>query len=60
MIVLGTIPTAAGEALCFDRVRKQVAAETWPQLARGLRIVPAALGAQLPAYSGLAVAADAL
>jgi glucokinase len=60
MIVLGTIPTAAGEALCFEPVRKQVAAETWPQLARGLRIVPAALGAQLPAYSGLAVAADAL
>jgi glucokinase len=60
MIVLGTIPTAAGEDLCFGPVRKQVAAETWPQLARGLRIVPAALGAQLPAYSGLAVAVDAV
>ena len=59
IIVLGTIPTAAGEALCFERVRRQVAAETWPQLARGLRIVPAALGTHLPAYSGLAVAADA-
>jgi glucokinase len=58
MIVLGTIPTAAGDALCFDPVRRQVAATTWPQIARDVRIVPAALGANLASYSGLAVAAE--
>jgi glucokinase len=58
VIVLGTIPTAAGDALCFDPVRRQVAATTWPQIARDVRIVPAALGANLPSYSGLAVAAE--
>ncbi|HEX2484633.1 MAG TPA: ROK family protein [Myxococcota bacterium] len=56
VVVLGTIPTAAGEALCFDPVRRQVAANTWPQLFRNLRIVPAALGGDLAAHAALAAA----
>jgi len=58
VIVLGTIAVAAGEALCFEPVRRQVAATTWPHVARDLRILPAALGAALPAHSGLAVALE--
>jgi glucokinase len=56
VVVLGTIPTAAGDALCFDPVRRQVAAHTWPELARHLRIVPAALGRSLAAHAALAAA----
>ena len=55
VIVLGTIAVAAGEALCFEPVRRQVAETTWPHVARDLRILPAALGEALPAHSGLAV-----
>jgi glucokinase len=56
VIVLGTIPTAAGEALCFEPVRRQVAAHTWPHVAQDLRIVPAALGADLASHAALAAA----
>jgi glucokinase len=60
IFVLGTIPTAAGERLCFQPVRERVAARTWPSLSRELKIVPAALGDQLPDYAGLSVAIDGL
>jgi glucokinase len=60
VIVLGTIAVAAGEALCFEPLRRQVARTTWPHVAAGLRIVPAALGESLAAHSGLAVAAEFL
>jgi predicted NBD/HSP70 family sugar kinase len=60
VVVLGTIPTAAGDALCLDPVRRQVAATTWPHVARDLRILPAALGASLPAHAGIAVALELL
>jgi glucokinase len=56
VVILGTIPTAAGEALCLQPVREQVAADLWPILAEGLRIVPAALGDKLPYYAGVCVA----
>jgi glucokinase len=56
VVVLGTIAVAAGNELCFDPVRKQVADHTWPAIARDLRILPAALGDRLAAYSALAVA----
>jgi glucokinase len=56
VVVLGTIPAAAGEALCFEPVRRQVAAHTWPALTRDLRIVPAALGDELAAHAALAAA----
>jgi glucokinase len=56
LIVLGTIPTAAGDALCLDPVRAQVRRHLWPFLAERLRIVPAALGETLPYHAGLGVA----
>jgi glucokinase len=59
-VVLGTIAVAAGEELCFAPLRERVAAHTWPQLARSVRIVPAALGAQLPDLAGLCVAREGL
>ena len=59
VVVLGTIPTAAGEELCFAPIRERVAARVWPILVRGLQIVPAALGPDLPYYAGLCVAFEA-
>ena len=55
-VILGTIPTAAGEDLCLGPVREIVARRLWPGLARTLRILPSALGEDLGAYAGLAVA----
>jgi glucokinase len=54
-IVLGTIATAAGEDLCLKPLRSAVAARLWPQM-RAVEIVAAALGDELPARAGLAVA----
>lgn len=59
-VVLGTIATAAGEALSLGPIRRQVAAHVWPHLAPRLRILPAGLGADGPYLAGLAVAAEAL
>ncbi len=59
-IVLGTIPSRAGEELCLAPVRERVAAHIWPLLGEGLRILPSGLGDDLPDYAGLAVALDAL
>jgi glucokinase len=56
VIVLGTIPTAAGEALCFEPVRRRVRERVWTRLAERVRIVPAALGERLPYYAGLSSA----
>ena len=58
VVVLGTIPTAAGDALCLDPVRERVRARLWPLLARGLAIEPSALGEALPDYAGLCVALE--
>ena len=55
-IVLGTIATAAGQALCFDPLRERVTAALWPHQAERLSIVPASLGEELPQRAGLAVA----
>jgi glucokinase len=55
-VILGTIPTAAGEALCLRPVREQVLARVWPLLGRGLRILPSGLGPRLPYLAGLCVA----
>lgn len=60
VVVLGTIAVAAGETLAFAPIREQVASHVWPHLARELRIVPAALGKDLPYLAGLSVALDAL
>jgi glucokinase len=59
VIVLGTIPSAAGEALCLEPVRTGVRARVWPLLAEGLRIEAAALGERLPELAGLCVALEA-
>jgi glucokinase len=58
VVVLGTIPSHAGEALCLGPVRERVRAELWPLLARGLSIRPAALGAELGYYAGVSVARE--
>jgi len=59
MIVLGTIPTAAGERLCFEPLRQLVAEKLWPEISEGLRIVPAGLGDELADYAGVCVALEA-
>ena len=56
LVVLGTIAVAAGDALCFEPVRRELASLTWPALTRDLRVVPAGLGAELAAHAALAAA----
>jgi glucokinase len=58
VVVLGTIATAAGEALCFEPVRALVAAQVWPTLCDGMRILPSGLGDELPYYAGVCVALE--
>lgn len=55
-IVLGTIAVAAGDALCFAPLRRELTTRLWPHQAERLEIVPAELGASLPERAGLAVA----
>mgnify|MGYP001420756992 CR=1 FL=1 len=55
-VVLGTIAAAAGEALCFAPLRARLAERLWPHQLEQLEIVPSALGEDLPALAGLAVA----
>jgi len=59
VVVLGTIPSAAGEHLCFEPVRALVREQAWPSLCAEMRIVPSGLGAQLPYYAGVCVAREA-
>ncbi|MGE4606094.1 MAG: ROK family protein [Myxococcota bacterium] len=59
VIVLGTIPTAAGEHLCLEPLREQVAAMLWPEFSDGLRIVASGLGDDLAYYAGICVALEA-
>ncbi len=59
-VVLGTIPMAAGEALCFAPVRSLVRERIWPFFGERFEIVPAALGEALPARAALCVADLAL
>lgn len=58
LVVLGTIPSAAGEALCLEPVRQRVRAHLWPFLAERLRIAPAELGDRLPELAGIVVARE--
>ena len=57
-VVLGTIPTAAGEELCLQPLRSLVAEQLWPEFARELQILPSALGDELPFYAGVGVALE--
>jgi glucokinase len=59
VVVLGTIATAAGDALCFQPVRRMVAERSWPLLTGELRIVPTGLGAELPYLAAACVAIQA-
>jgi len=56
VVILGTIPSAAGEALCVGPVRAQVLERVWPLLGHELRIVPSGLGQELPYLAGLCIA----
>ncbi len=60
VVILGTIAVAAGEELCFAPLRERVTAELWPLFAGQLRIVPAALGEELPYKAGLCAAIEGL
>lgn len=60
LVILGTIPTAAGPALCLDPVRRQVRTHLWPFLADSLRIEASQLGDRLPALAGLSAAIEGL
>jgi glucokinase len=60
VVILGTIPTAAGDALCLDPVRELVAAHVWPLLGEGVEIRPTGLGRNLGNYAGLSVALEGL
>jgi len=57
-IVLGTIAVAAGEELCIGPVANEVRKRVWPHFQKRLRILPAALGADLPRLAGICVAMD--
>jgi len=60
VIVLGTIPTAVGEELCLEPIRRWVRQHVWTPLAGRVRIVPAALGERLPYYAGLCAALEGI
>jgi glucokinase len=57
-IILGTIPTAAGDELCLDPIRAQMRSRLWPRFADRTEIVPAALGEALPYLAGVCVALE--
>jgi len=54
IIVLGTIATEQGDFF-LDRVRRVVRAETWPQLAEVVQILPSPLGAKVGDYAAISV-----
>jgi glucokinase len=56
VIALGTIASAAGEALCLAPLRAALAQRLWPRLAEAVRIEASALGDELPYRAALAVA----
>jgi glucokinase len=60
VIVLGTIATAAGEALCFEPLRAELDAALWPSLRGKIRVVPAALDEDRPYLAGLCAAFELL
>jgi glucokinase len=59
-VVLGTIATAAGEALSFAPIRARVAERIWPFLAERLQILPSSLGDALPYHAAIGVAFEGL
>ncbi len=59
VFVLGTIATAAGEALCLEPLRRSLAAVVWPSLVRQSEIRGSALGEDGPFYAALCAALEA-
>ena len=59
LFVLGTIATAAGEALCFRPLRAALAAQVWPSLARRVDVRGSGLGEDRPYYAALCAALEA-
>ena len=59
-IVLGTIATAAGEALSLAPIRARVSERIWPFLAARLQILPASLGESLPYHAAIGVALEGI
>jgi glucokinase len=57
VFVLGTIATAAGETLTLEPVRREVAQNVWPSLARS-EIRASALGDDRPYYAALCAALE--
>ncbi len=60
VIVLGTIPSAAGETLCLGPVRERVARRVWAGVRERLRILPSALGPERAELAGLCAAFEGL
>ncbi|MCH2171105.1 ROK family protein [Myxococcota bacterium] len=60
VIVLGTIPSAAGEELCVGPVRQGVEERIWPELARGLAIRASELGDRGADLAAICVALQSL
>jgi glucokinase len=58
VFVLGTIPTAAGEALSLGPLRRMLAEEMWAALGAPSEIRGAALGRDLPYYAALCAALE--
>jgi glucokinase len=56
VVVLGTIPTAAGETLCLEPVREIVAENVWKEFFDGSQIKASELGDELPYWAGLCAA----
>jgi len=56
VVVLGTIAVGAGEDLCFEPVRRQVRAHSWPLVGDHMTIVGATLGEELPYRAGICAA----
>jgi glucokinase len=59
-VVLGTIPSAAGETLCFEPLRRLVGECVWPDIGAGLQILPSALGEEQPYRAALCAALEGL
>jgi glucokinase len=59
LFVLGTIATAAGEALCFTPLRRMLAAAVWPSIAQRVAIRGSGLGEDRPYYAALCAALEA-
>lgn len=56
VIVLGTIPSAAGEELCLAPLRQKTRSRVWKELAGSFRIMPSQLGKKLGPLAGACVA----